>query len=739
MKRNIWTRLLALGLAACSLFVLAAALSADKNNDGKINSWDMQLAVSEDPTQDFSDMIVAVLGGQDDKKPNAEGVYEIYNTFTLFNMANYPDATFRLMDDLDLSGIVWTPVENFQGTFDGNNKTITGLTIHSDRENVGLFANMGENAVVMNLTLQDVVLTAGKDAKYLGAVAGTCSGTITNVDVIGRIYDTRETTDEKVYYGALAGYATAGTVSGGTGVSVTDGAEKYTTTGLCADMKVLTNLPLEKIQKGVAARSEAGATVSGIFCDSSYATTLLSEAEQTKRETVVNNMYQQGTVEWTPSETIYYVRTYSNNGKDDSEHAHSNAYIAGRTYTGIPYNHGAGSLERFMSQMQEDTDSQGRLVTKTGLESGRYYTDGRADMLTGFIQYMGTDCSSSIGWAWATVSPAKMDDPNYTGTYLHLCRWMVPNAYNQQKYGVYPVGNYQMPETNAEKYTAYADVRNTQEIILLNGAQAMAEAYAQAHRGDALVFNTTKASDGEDSVLLQDEGHSRMIAEDPVVIRNADGTIDLDKSYMITHEQGDGLGDVKDQNGNYISNYDSTKRSGTGWISDTYYIKYTSWRINHKYNFNMLLTEEGENAAREAYKNGDNDMRPGCGWGYIPITMKAFEKTRTPYISKDSSQPIVAPNSGRLYSNYRTISATLVVKDASGKEIYNETRYNGVGAQNGQYRNTCMYTSLTNLFPDSVDNCVAGQTYTYTVKLYFSDGTSKVFTPDNAYTHPAAE
>ena len=49
-----------------------------------------------------------------------------------------------------------------------------------------------------------------------------------------------------------------------------------------------------------------------------------------------------------------------------------------------------------------------------------------------------------------------------------------------------------------------------------------------------------------------------------------------------------------------------------------------------------------------------------------------------------------------------------------------------------------MNTKLDALFPDAVDNCVAGQTYTYEISLYFSDGTSKVFTPDSPYTHPAA-
>ena len=67
-----------------------------------------------------------------------------------------------LADDITLpevtdGGSNWTPISDFAGTFDGNNKTITGLTINkSTGSNVGLFASIAKGGTVKNLKLDDV-------------------------------------------------------------------------------------------------------------------------------------------------------------------------------------------------------------------------------------------------------------------------------------------------------------------------------------------------------------------------------------------------------------------------------------------------------------------------------------------------------------------------------------------------------------------------------------------------------
>ena len=75
-------------------------------------------------------------------------------------------------------GSNWTPVPNFTGTFDGNQKIITGLTCAG-----GLFGTIGSGGKVLDLTLEDVKITAG--GNYVGAIAGTNQGTVSGCSVEG--------------------------------------------------------------------------------------------------------------------------------------------------------------------------------------------------------------------------------------------------------------------------------------------------------------------------------------------------------------------------------------------------------------------------------------------------------------------------------------------------------------------------------------------------------------------------
>lgn len=93
-----------------------------------------------------------------------------------------------LAADIDLTeggGNEWTPVPNFAGTFDGNNKTITGLTINQTAtSNAGLFTSIIEGGTVKNLKLDKVNVTANSN---VGAVAGQNKGTIENCSVSGNV------------------------------------------------------------------------------------------------------------------------------------------------------------------------------------------------------------------------------------------------------------------------------------------------------------------------------------------------------------------------------------------------------------------------------------------------------------------------------------------------------------------------------------------------------------------------
>ena len=62
--------------------------------------------------------------------------YKIENYTQLLNMRYYPDKSYALSCDLDLSGINHEPIfdanEYFEGMFFGNNKTIKNLTVATE-------------------------------------------------------------------------------------------------------------------------------------------------------------------------------------------------------------------------------------------------------------------------------------------------------------------------------------------------------------------------------------------------------------------------------------------------------------------------------------------------------------------------------------------------------------------------------------------------------------------------------
>ena len=112
-----------------------------------------------------------------------------------------------LAADIDLTDTEWTPIPSFSGTFDGNGKTITGLTINQpSTDNVGLFASIDDKGTVKNLKLDKVKVTANSN---VGAVAGQNKGTIENCSVSGKVAGSSVNS----YVGGIAGWHYGGTIT----------------------------------------------------------------------------------------------------------------------------------------------------------------------------------------------------------------------------------------------------------------------------------------------------------------------------------------------------------------------------------------------------------------------------------------------------------------------------------------------------------------------------------------------
>lgn len=143
-----------------------------------------------------------------------EDPFEVYSASDLQTMGTFRDKAYKLMVDIDLTEWInendlekgWTPIcinSAYQGTFDGNGKTISGLWINRgtnwDGNNSALFG-MTSNATIKNLTVRvaDGKKIAGNS--YLGILVGQATTTtITHCAVFG------EVSGSSSYQGGIAG------------------------------------------------------------------------------------------------------------------------------------------------------------------------------------------------------------------------------------------------------------------------------------------------------------------------------------------------------------------------------------------------------------------------------------------------------------------------------------------------------------------------------------------------------
>ena len=142
--------------------------------------------------------------------------YEVYNAEGLKNIAELVneewklDINITLTNNIDLTGIDWTPIgkddnKAYTGTFDGNGKTITGLTVTRSNRYTGLFGFI--KGTVKNVVLTEVNITSGT---FVGGVAGwSFGGNIENCSVSGSVSGSSGSD-----VGGVVGYQQVGSITG---------------------------------------------------------------------------------------------------------------------------------------------------------------------------------------------------------------------------------------------------------------------------------------------------------------------------------------------------------------------------------------------------------------------------------------------------------------------------------------------------------------------------------------------
>ena len=145
------------------------------------------------------------------------GSYTVTSADGLMNVAELvnggkTDINITLDKNIDLTGKDWTPIgtsfdNSYTGTFDGGGHTITGLTITTKDQFVGLFGYLNRAGTVKNVVMEGIQITSNHMFGNTGGVAGFSWGTIENCSVSGSVSGT-------VYVGGVVGAQKAGSITG---------------------------------------------------------------------------------------------------------------------------------------------------------------------------------------------------------------------------------------------------------------------------------------------------------------------------------------------------------------------------------------------------------------------------------------------------------------------------------------------------------------------------------------------
>ncbi|OJY72046.1 MAG: hypothetical protein BGP09_25190 [Rhizobium sp. 60-20] len=153
---------------------------------------------------------------------SAATAYRLADVYGLQGLSSSLASYWTLANNIDASGTaVWNngvgfkPLASFNGTLDGKNHTISGLSILSPGGNTGLFGMIGSSGTVKNLDLSEATVTGS--GNYGGVLVGENDGTVSNVHVSGTLAGNGSSGT----YGGLAGYNVGTITDSGSAVAVT--------------------------------------------------------------------------------------------------------------------------------------------------------------------------------------------------------------------------------------------------------------------------------------------------------------------------------------------------------------------------------------------------------------------------------------------------------------------------------------------------------------------------------------
>lgn len=168
---------------------------------------------------------------------SADGWLDNYDTATEFTISSideflafaeavnsgkdFKGKTVTLSENLDFSGTadftaVGTDTNTFKGTFDGNNKTISNVTINSTAAYQGIFGYL-DSAIVKDVSLNNINVTG---SHHVGTIAGMSKGTtVSGISVNTANVTATGSTSSFSYVAGIVGQGFTGSI---TNCKVTD-------------------------------------------------------------------------------------------------------------------------------------------------------------------------------------------------------------------------------------------------------------------------------------------------------------------------------------------------------------------------------------------------------------------------------------------------------------------------------------------------------------------------------------
>ena len=221
------------------------------------------------------------------------------------------------------------------------------------------------------------------------------------------------------------------------------------------------------------------------------------------RETAVRAMRDLLSIQWTPAETISYFNTAGRDKQFD--------YKPETIYGGLLYTGASSGLFHFLEFYDQET--------------GVLTYPGTGDDLR---RNIGSGCADSLLWSWAAISNSFS-----CGYYPSMMVY---------KNGFLPVGDYTY-DFNLQSYYNLP----TKSIIEKNGEKIIYDSYTKVLPADAFISSSVD--------------HAMMVIENPTVVRSADGSIDIENSYVMIQDQrgGTSKGFLEEKVDGKIIHYNSAR------------------------------------------------------------------------------------------------------------------------------------------------------------------------------------